>query len=85
MGAYITEPNWFYLDDAPKFLTLRKVEMSNIKEIQYDKKGFTVVDTVDIEEGRSRELPNSDPGKDDGHMSYQNNPWDKQPTPKTTI
>jgi hypothetical protein len=59
--------------------------MGNIKEIQYDKKGFTVVDTVDVEGSRNRRLPNSDPGGDEGHMGYQDQPWDKQPTPKTTI
>ena len=57
--------------------------MSKMKEIQYDKKGFTVVDTVEVE--NVRDLPNSDPGKDRDNLSSQEHPWDKQPTPKTTI
>lgn len=59
--------------------------MSNIKEIQYDKKGFTVIDSVDVEGQRHRPLPNGNPGTDSDQMSYQDQPWDKQPTPKTTI
>lgn len=50
--------------------------MSNIKEIQYDKKGFTVIDSVDVEGQKHRKLPNSNPGTDE-QFSYQKNPWDK--------
>ena len=59
--------------------------MNDVKDIKYDPKGFTVVDTFEVEESRGRSLPNSNPGRDEDQRSYQDHPWDKQPTPKTTI
>lgn len=41
-------------------------------------KGYTVLDTVKVEEHMDRELPNSDPAKGNS-MGYQDQPWQKQP------
>ena len=56
--------------------------MTKIKEVKYDPAGFTIVDDCGHD---FRELPNSDPGKGRDNPSYQEHPWDRQPTPKTTI
>jgi hypothetical protein len=42
-----------------------------------EEKGYTVLDTVDVEGMRNRELPNSDPAKGD-NMSYQDQPGIKR-------
>lgn len=51
--------------------------MSKVKEVKYDPKGFTVVDTVEVERQKHRELPNSNPGTDD-QWSYQDQPWQEK-------
>lgn len=41
-----------------------------------DKKGYTVLDTVDVH--NNRPLPNSDTnGSKEDNFTYQDNPWDK--------
>lgn len=46
-----------------------------------EEKGYTVLDTVDVEQMKNRELPNSDPAKGD-NWSYQDQPWDKEESGK---
>lgn len=59
---------------------LIKVPKDNQQEAKLAKEqeGYTVIDTVDII--KQRDLPNSDPAKNEGdekgdNYSYQDNPW----------
>ena len=40
------------------------------------KEGYTVLDSVDVAEGKDRALPNSDPAKGN-NFTYQDQPWDE--------